>query len=219
MKIKVCGMKYPANIKQLTELPVDFIGLIMYRKSPRYFLDEDTSITPDARREALFSIPQQIAKVGVMVNEEPMNAFFYAKHLKLDYLQFHGNESVQDCEMIKIAKPDLKIIKAFNVSTPEDFKQTKTYEDICDYFLFDTKTPRHGGSGLKFDWEILNEYSGNTPFFLSGGISLEDAERIKEIQHPRLYAVDLNSKFETAPGQKDIELVEQFIKQLKNEQD
>lgn len=215
MKIKVCGMKYPDNIKQLTELPVDFIGLIMYRKSPRYFLGEDTDITPDARREALFSIPQQIAKVGVMVNEDPMNAFFYAKHLKLDYLQLHGNESVQGCEMIKLAQPDLKIIKAFNVSAPEDFRQTKAYEGICDYFLFDTKTPQHGGSGLKFDWEILNEYKGDTPFFLSGGISLEDAGRIKEIKHPRLYAVDLNSKFETAPGQKDIELLNEFIIQLK----
>lgn len=208
-------MKFPDNIKQLAELPVDFIGLIMYRKSPRYFLGEDTDITPDARREALFSIPQQIAKVGVMVNEDPMSAFFYAKHLKLDYLQLHGNESVQDCEMIKLAQPDLKIIKAFNVSAAEDFRQTKAYEGICDYFLFDTKTPQHGGSGLKFDWEILNEYKGDTPFFLSGGISVEDAGRIKEIQHPRLYAVDLNSKFETAPGQKDIELLNQFIKQLK----
>lgn len=212
-------MKYPDNIKRLAELPIDFIGLIMYQKSPRYFLGEDAAITPDARREALFSIPQQIAKVGVMVNEDPMNAFFYAKHLKLDYLQLHGSESVQDCEIIKLAKPDLKIIKAFNVSTPEDFKQTEGYEDICDYFLFDTKTPRHGGSGLKFDWEILNEYKGKTPFFLSGGISLEDVERIKKIQHPQLYAVDLNSKFETVPGLKDIELVEQFIKQLKYEQD
>jgi phosphoribosylanthranilate isomerase len=219
MKIKVCGMKYPENIKRLTELPIDFIGLIMYRRSPRYFFSEDTAIAPDAGREALFSIPQQIAKVGVMVNEDPMNAFFYAKHLKLDCLQLHGNESPQDCKLIKPAQSDLKIIKAFNVSSPEDFQQTKAYEGICDYFLFDTKTPQHGGSGLKFDWEILNEYSGDTPFFLSGGISLEDAERIKEIQHPQLYAVDLNSKFETAPGLKDIELVEQFIKQLKDEQD
>ena len=115
-------MKYPENIKQLTELPIDFIGLIMYGKSPRYFLGEDATITPDARREALFSIPQQIAKVGVMVNEDPMSAFFYAKHLTLDYLQLHGNESVQDCELIKLAKPDLKIIKAFNVSSQKDFE-------------------------------------------------------------------------------------------------
>jgi phosphoribosylanthranilate isomerase len=219
MKIKVCGMKYPENIKRLTELPIDFIGLIMYRKSSRYLLEEDAAISPDARREALFSIPRQIAKVGVMVNEDPMNAFFYAKHLKLDYLQLHGNESPQDCELIKLAQPDLKIIKAFNVSAPEDFQQTKAYENICGYFLFDTKTPQYGGSGLKFNWEILNEYSGGTPFFLSGGISLEDVERIKEIQHPQLYAIDLNSKFETAPGLKDTELVEQFIKQLNDEQD
>lgn len=212
-------MKYPRNIRQLTELPTDYMGLILYPKSKRYFLAEDDSITPDERHEALFSIPPHIAKVGVMVNEEPMNAFFYAKHMKLDYVQFHGNESPYECELVKRTLPDLKIIKAFNVSDTMDFEQTKKYEAICDYFLFDTKTPQHGGSGEKFDWRILDSYNGNIPFFLSGGISIDDVERIKEIQHPLFYGVDLNSKFETEPGLKDIELLKQFIKQLKNEQD
>jgi len=219
MKIKVCGMKYPENIKQLTELPIDYIGMILYPKSSRYFFAEDPAITPDARREALFSIPKHIAKVGVMVNEDPMNMFFYAKHMKLDCLQLHGNESLYDCELIKMSQPDLKIIKAFNVSSPEDFRQAEPYEGIADYFLFDTKTPQHGGSGQKFDWNILNEYNGDTPFFLSGGISPEDADRIKKIQHPLLHGVDLNSRFETKPGLKDIDLLKQFINTLRDEQD
>lgn len=212
-------MKFPDNIKQLTELPIDYIGLILYPGSPRYFLGEDDRITPDERREALFSVPSHIEKVGVTVNEEPMNVFFYAKHMKLDCVQLHGNESPHDCELIKRPLPGLNVIKAFNVSSAADFEQTKRYEGIADYFLFDTKTPQHGGSGEKFDWNILNEYKGNTPFFLSGGISLEDGERIKKIQHPLLHGVDLNSRFETEPGLKDIKLLEQFIKQLRNEQD
>lgn len=212
-------MKYPDNISELIKLPVDYIGLIFYGKSPRCFMGEDKDISPDERRNALFSIPAHIKKTGVFVDEEPMHIFFYAKHLKFDAIQLHGNESVQDCELVKRSCPNAEIIKAINVSSADDFETAKKYENTIDYFLFDTKTPQHGGSGLKFDWNILNEYAGEKPFFLSGGISASDAEKIKEIKHPLLYAIDLNSKFEIKPGLKDIEQLNLFIKQLKNEQD
>ena len=212
-------MKYPENIEELSLLPIDYMGLIFYDKSPRCFMCEDKDISPDARREALLSIPLHIKKTGVFVNEEPMHIFFYVKHLKLDAIQLHGNESIEDCAIIKRSCPNAEIIKAVNISAADDFKSTEKYEGIVDYLLFDTKTSQHGGSGQKFDWNILNEYKGETPFFLSGGISIDDAVNIKGIKHTMLNGIDLNSKFETKPGLKDIELLNLFIKQLKDEQD
>ncbi|GAB6007575.1 phosphoribosylanthranilate isomerase [Dysgonomonas reticulitermitis] len=209
MKIKVCGMKYPGNIRELNKLPVDFTGLIFHKKSPRYVDD----LKPADIRNSFHGGKE---KVGVFVNADMDYIIQMVNEYTLYLIQLHGDESPDFCKELNKTAP---VIKAFSITENFDFDQTKAYEDICDYFLFDTKTPRHGGSGLKFDWKILDRYSGNTPFFLSGGISSEDAERIKEIQHPQLYAVDLNSRFETAPGLKDIELVEQFIKRLKDEQD
>jgi phosphoribosylanthranilate isomerase len=111
----------------------------------------------------------------------------------------------------------MPVIKAFSISERFDFEKIKAYESLWGYFLFDTKTPQYGGSGKKFDWNILDAYDGNIPFFLSGGITMDDIGNIKEIRHPRLYGVDLNSKFETEPGLKDMELLKQFIKQLNDE--
>ncbi|GHV16833.1 N-(5'-phosphoribosyl)anthranilate isomerase [Bacteroidia bacterium] len=209
MKIKVCGMKYPGNIRELNKLPVDFTGLIFHKKSPRYVDD----LKPADIRNSFHGGKE---KVGVFVNADMDYIIQMVNEYTLYLIQLHGDESPDFCKELNKTAP---VIKAFSITENFDFDQTKAYEGICDYFLFDTKTSQHGGSGLKFDWKILDRYSGNTPFFLSGGISSEDAERIKEIQHPQLYAVDLNSRFETAPGLKDIELVEQFIKRLKDEQD
>lgn len=212
-------MKYPDNIGELIQLPIDYIGLIMYDKSPRCFMAEDKDITADARREALFSIPGHIKRTGVFVDEEPMNVFFYAKHMKLDAVQLHGRESIEDCELIKRSSPHVQIIKAISVSEKDDLQSAEKYSHVADLLLFDTKTPEHGGSGQKFDWNVLNEYKGDIPFMLSGGISIEDVEAIKGLKHPKLIGVDLNSKFEIKPGLKDIELLRQFIKQLNDEQD
>jgi phosphoribosylanthranilate isomerase len=204
MKIKVCGMRYPENIKGLVKLSIDFMGLIFYEKSPRFVEGIDLS--------GLSALPK---RVGVFVDAEMDYITEVANKYGLSLIQLHGNESPDFCKRL----PGLKIIKAFSIPEYSDFEQTKPYEGIADYFLFDTKTPQHGGSGQKFDWNILNEYKGDTPFFLSGGISLEDAERIKQIQQPKLYGIDLNSRFETKPGLKDIELLKQFINTLKDEQD
>ncbi|MDH6309816.1 phosphoribosylanthranilate isomerase [Dysgonomonas sp. PFB1-18] len=209
MNIKVCGMKYPDNIKELGKLPIHFMGMIFYPKSPRFV----GSLTLSDLNSAL---PPYIERVGVFVNESIEYIIEKTNLYNLNLIQLHGNESVEFCEELSKAMP---IIKAFNVSKPADFEQTKSYEDSCSYFLFDTKTPQYGGSGQKFDWEILSEYRGNTSFFLSGGISVEDADSIKQINHPKFYGIDLNSKFEIAPGLKDIEQLQQFIKALRDEQD
>ena len=209
MKIKVCGMKNPENIQALALLPIDYMGLIFYPKSPRYIQDLESSL--------LDILPNTISRVGVFVNEDIVSLLRLIDKYKLSVLQLHGSESLEYCLKIKNKFPKLIIIKAFNVSESSDFIKMGQYVDVCDYFLFDTKTSQHGGSGLKFDWNILNEYIGNTPFFLSGGISAEDVEAIRKISHPKLYALDLNSKFELEPGLKNIKLLEQFINQLKNE--
>ena len=209
MKIKVCGMKNPENIQALAQLPIDYMGLIFYPKSPRYIQNLDASL--------LDVLPNTISRVGVFVNEDIASLLRLIDKYELSVVQLHGNESLEYCSNMKDKYPKLIIIKAFNVSEPSDFIKMDQYIDVCDYFLFDTKTSQHGGSGLKFDWNILDEYMGNTRFFLSGGISPEDVEDIRKISHPKLYALDLNSKFEIEPGLKDIKLLKQFINQLKNE--
>lgn len=209
MKIKVCGMKNPENIQSLAQLPIDYMGLIFYPKSPRYIQNLDASL--------LDVLPNTISRVGVFVNEDIASLLRLIDKYELSVVQLHGNESLEYCSNMKDKYPKLIIIKAFNVSEPSDFIKMDQYIDVCDYFLFDTKTTQHGGSGLKFDWNILNEYMGDTPFFLSGGISAGDVEVIRNISHPKLYALDLNSKFELEPGLKNITLLEQFINQLKNE--
>lgn len=197
-------MKYPDNIEQLNELPVDFMGMIFYDKSPRFV---DNYINESSFNKQ---------KVGVFVNADMDSILEKIKKYELNFVQLHGNESPEFCK--ELSKTML-VIKAFSVANISDLEKTKEYEGIADYFLFDTKTPDYGGSGKKFDWDILNHYNGDTPFFLSGGISLEDGGNIKAINHPKLYAVDLNSKFENEPGLKNIELLEQFIKTLRDEQD
>lgn len=201
-------MKYPDNIKDLSGLPINFMGMIFYDKSPRFadgLAFNDVNI-----------LPPYIGRVGVFVNAEQDYIIEKVNKYNLDLVQLHGSESVDFCKELEKTMP---IIKAFNVSDASDFEQAKAYEDVCSYFLFDTKTPQHGGSGQKFDWQILDAYTGNRDFFLSGGISAEDAESIKKIRHPKFCGIDLNSRFETEPGLKDITRLQQFIKVLNYEQD
>jgi phosphoribosylanthranilate isomerase len=203
MKVKVCGMKYPGNIRDLSKLPISFIGMIFYDKSPRF---ADGLIFDDIN-----TLPPYIERVGVFVNANIDYIMEKVNKYNLDLVQLHGTESAGFCKELDKTIP---VVKAFNVSDISDFEQTKTHEDACSYFLFDTKTPQHGGSGLKFDWQILDAYTGERNFFLSGGISTDDTESIKKIQHPKFYGIDLNSKFETEPGLKDITRLQQFIKTL-----
>lgn len=206
MKIKVCGMKHPDNIRDLGTLAIDFMGMIFYEKSPRY-VDKLTL-------EDLNLLPQYIERVGVFVNAEIDLIIEKVNQYGLDLIQLHGNESPEFCKDLNRTLP---IIKAFSISDVMDIEQTKAYDGLQGYFLFDTKTPQYGGSGQKFDWAILDSYTGHTPFLLSGGISIDDATEIRKIKHPQFYGIDLNSKFEKEPGLKDIELLQQFIKELRYE--
>jgi len=205
MKIKICGMKIPENIRAVAALQPDFMGFIFYPKSPRYAEPLDFS--------TLNALPKSIKKIGVFVNEDMEDILTIATKYDLDGVQLHGTELVEMCRELR--KAGFIVIKAFPVAEAYNFKVTKAYEDTCDYFLFDTKTDAYGGSGVKFNWGMLDEYVGETPFLLSGGIAADDAEAILKIEHPKLTGIDLNSKFEVKPGEKNVALLKGFIQQLR----
>ncbi|MDR0543532.1 MAG: phosphoribosylanthranilate isomerase [Dysgonamonadaceae bacterium] len=205
MKIKVCGMTNPQNIRELVQLPVDMAGLIFYEKSSRYAGNLSVA---DVRMA-----PPSIWKVGVFVNATEKEIEDKMKRYHLQAIQLHGNETPDFCKKIK--EKGMIVIKAFSISEEKDLNHCDSYSACCDYFLFDTKTPQYGGSGKQFDWKIIETYQSETPFFLSGGISPNDAERISEIRHPSFYGIDLNSRFETMPGIKNIDLLRTFIQTLK----
>lgn len=199
-------MKYPGNINSLSALPIDYMGLIFYPKSARY--------AGDLEPLSLANMPDNIDRVGVFVNEDIDTIGLLVDKYNLTYIQLHGQESPDFCIQCK-ERFNVKIIKAFNVSESADLEKTKEYTACCDYFLFDTKTPQYGGSGKKFDWEILKSYQEQIPFFLSGGISDADIDDIKKLSFSNLYALDVNSKFEIEPGLKDIEKLNNFITHFK----
>ncbi len=206
MKIKVCGMKYPGNISEVISLKPDLMGFIFYPKSPRYAEPLDVDF--------MLSFPRNVLKIGVFVNEELDDILEVVKKYNLNGVQLHGSESEELCYTFK--STGLLTLKAFSIAEPEDFDKTEDYEGTCDLYVFDTKTPQHGGSGRKFDWNILSAYQGRTPFLLSGGIGPDDAEAIKAIDHPMLRGVDLNSRFETKPGLKDSSLLRSFFQEIVN---
>ena len=198
-------MKHAANIAAVADLRPDYLGFICYEKSPRYI--------SEVSAELIKYVPQEIKTVGVFVDEDlEVVKSLIAKHY-LKAVQLHGKESVTYCEELK--KIGVEVVKAFGIHPDFDFSVLEAYEPVVDYFLFDTQTPVHGGSGKVFDWTLLNHYQLNKPYFLSGGIDLGHAEQIKKIKDERLYAVDINSKFELEPGLKDVDKLNEFFKELK----
>ncbi|RYM35635.1 phosphoribosylanthranilate isomerase [Brumimicrobium glaciale] len=207
MKIKVCGMKYPENIKAIQKLKPDFMGFIFYEKSPR-LVDEELLRKID-------TTDKKISTVGVFVNASITEITKKVNDFSFDYVQLHGNESA---EFVKeLNEEGIQIIKAFQIDENFDWGALQSYQKSVNYFLFDTPTKNYGGSGKKFNWETLNNYTQNKPFFLSGGIGIEDIHEIKNLKLPLLFGIDVNSKFETAPGEKDEELVKTMINQIRDE--
>ena len=205
MNIKVCGMRDKQNIAELCRLPISYIGFIFYAKSPRFVGEDfDTLITQ--------SIPPHIKKVGVFVNATTEYIESKVEKYSLDCVQLHGNESPEFCKTF--FNNGITTIKAFGVDTSFDFSTVTNYQTACNYVLFDTKAPSHGGTGQKFDWNILKNYNGSLPFFLSGGIYLDDTESIQSMVDVPIHCVDINSKFEKNPAMKDIETIKQFISRL-----
>ena len=227
MKLKVCGMKYQDNIVQVAALEPDYLGFIFYKKSARHF----DAVIPE--------LPKSIKKVGVFVNANLEEVIKNINIHNLQAVQLHGEESPEYCLKLKrhyenrnnevissketncfdIEKKfrinkSFEIIKVFSIKNEFNFDVLKPYEAVCDYFLFDTKGKLPGGNGYTFDWNVLNNYPSTKPFFLSGGIGLEESEKLKEFHQNKAskycYAIDVNSKFEMEAGLKDINLLRKF---------
>lgn len=206
MKIKVCGLTDPENLAAIARAKPDYVGFIFYEGSGRFVGAE-----PDPR--LFWSIPQGIKKAGVFVDEKINKILELSVSAGLEIIQLHGNESVQLCATLKSS--GLAVLKAFTIGSEFRFDSLIKYLPVCDYFLFDTKSELRGGSGKKFNWSRLEEYSFDKPFFLSGGIGPDDSGEIKKITNPAFFAVDINSRFETVTGIKDVSLVKTFINELK----
>jgi phosphoribosylanthranilate isomerase len=206
MLIKVCGIKNKINLLEIINLSPDLLGFIFYPGSPRYVAG--TLLPTD-----LEIIPKEIKKTGVFVNEKKSVIIDTASEYGLDMIQLHGDESPEFCQ--ELNESGLDLIKAFHVENGFDFSMTHEYAPFCENFLFDTKGKEYGGNGASFNWLILKNYDGETPFFLSGGIRPVSHNAINTINNKLFAGIDINSGFETEPGIKDFKLVEEFIKRVR----
>lgn len=225
-------MREADNIRAVEALGVDWIGMIFHPESPRFvqMVPVHAGIIPDRADvadatdvTATAGQPRQKAKrVGVFVDDMPQNIITRVVNYELDLVQLHGKETptlIRNlrrtlCEADgrgRAIAPGLRFIKAINVASRDDLMQWERYADCVDYLLFDTRSPLPGGSGEQFDWSLLEAYDGSLPFLLSGGIGPEDADRVRQFRHPRFAGIDLNSRFETAPAVKDVELLRAFL--------
>ncbi|TSA31184.1 MAG: phosphoribosylanthranilate isomerase [Porphyromonadaceae bacterium] len=204
-QVKICGLKDPGNILEVIQLKPDWIGLIFYPGSLRYISDPKYL-------EFLNKLPDRPLTVGVFVNPDIKDIRNITEVIRLDAIQLHGSETPELCEELR--REGYTLIKAFGIHPGFDFNLTDPYHGKADYFLFDTGSPKLGGTGEQFAWSLLNKYQGETPYFLSGGLSPET-----QIfpNHRQFAGVDLNSRFETAPGIKHIGLLQKFLKQFRNE--
>jgi len=216
LNIKVCGMTEMAQIHALGELGVNFIGFIFYEKSPRYVFHQLTEKEIRKKKNEIKVINGTFKKVGVFVNKNPQEIRHIVDECGLDFVQLHGNETPEYCNMLFAKVP---IIKAFSIDEQSDIKSIiQPYQEFVDYFLFDAATKNYGGSGKKFNWKLLENQEINKPFFLSGGIIADDVEiiisLIKQNAMKGLFSLDINSKFEIEPGIKNIPVIQNFLQQI-----
>jgi phosphoribosylanthranilate isomerase len=206
LKIKVCGMKEPDNLQEVCGLGPDFVGYIFFRASLRYVGEK-----PD---EALFSIPgDTVSRVGVFVNEPLLSIRNIVESGWVDVVQLHGSETPVYCKAL--VNEGIHVIKAIGPKHLDAIERLEDYNGVVHYFLFDTAGEGSGGSGEKFDWALLKKYTLPIPFLLSGGIGPGDAFSIRELDHLLLRGVDVNSRFEEAPGRKNISALKGFIKEIR----
>lgn len=215
MQVKVCGMRSLENIAAMKALPIDYMGFIFYKDSPR-----DAS-NAEGLQEALSdeNWDSDIKRVGVFVDVEIDAVFHHVHDYSLDFVQLHGSESPEYCRTLldlwgATSMRSAKIIKAFSIGDASDFEQVQAYETQCSLFIFDTKGKNKGGNGTKFDWNLSENYQGIIPFLLSGGIDEDSADAIRALRFPQLAGVDINSRFELEAGLKDVKKVQQFVREL-----
>ena len=207
MIIKVCGMRDAENIRAVEALGIDYMGFIFWPPSGRYVGEKPSYL------------PRKCRRVGVFVDAALPDILEAVKGFRLDVLQLHGHETPEALhalrESVADLNPDIRLIKSLAVKEPEDLEQASAYEEVCDAFLFDAKGRLPGGNGHQFDWSVLKQYKGRLPFLLSGGIGPGDEARIREFDVPGCIGIDLNSRFETAPGLKDVQALKTFIENVR----
>lgn len=202
MKVKVCGLNNPENALEVALVGPDMVGFVFHSASPRL-------IRQPFGEEFNRSIPSNTKRVGVFVNA-PLDAVLTAKtSYSLDVVQLHGGESPDYCS--RLMGLGIPVIKAFSVDERFDFLAANAFRHCCSMFLFDASGPQGGGNGIPFRWALLNSYHLDHPFLLSGGISLEHAQQLRQLNHPAMLGVDINSRFEISPGIKDVDRVREFI--------
>jgi phosphoribosylanthranilate isomerase len=202
LQVKVCGNTSFENLGEVGKLQPDYIGFIFYPKSKRY-VSKPFNVRQPANCTA--------KRVGVFVNASEEEILDKVDAFDLDIVQLHGDETPEFCAKINAKKP---VFKAFQINNKFNFNNLKSYLSGSYNFLFDASSAQYGGSGKKFDWEVLENYNFEKPFILSGGIAPEDVEKIKKIQHPKMVGIDLNSRFEKRPGIKDIKKLATFLKEF-----
>ena len=211
MITKVCGLCQAENIQAVAKTGIQWTGFIFYTPSPRCLLRDPAEA--ERVRQLITADAFRPKRVGVFVNASQEEIMEVAQQYRLDYLQLHGHESPDFCSALQ--KRGYALIKAFSLATAEDLAHTADYAGRVDYFLFDTKCAGYGGSGQRFDWSLLQDYQGETPFLLSGGIRPEMAADLQRFHHPRWAGIDLNSGFESAPGVKQAETLRSFQNNFK----
>ena len=205
MKVKICGMREAANIMSVADFNPDFLGFIFYEKSARY-------VGETLDTELLRSLPGSIGKVGVFVDAPLPELLAATAYYSLDYVQLHGHETPAYCQTVRAH--GLRVIKAFAVDAAFDFNMLAAYAPHCELFLFDTKGKHPGGNGYAFDWRVLANYHGPTPFLLSGGLGPANVTDLLRFHHPQLVGYDFNSLLEIAPGLKNTEATGQLLARL-----
>ena len=208
MKLKVCGITQLEQLQQLDEIGVNYAGLIFYPQSARCIINKlnDTDVK---------SLHLSLKKIGVFVNAEEDLIMEKVEKYGLDMVQLHGDETPGFCKLIS---DKITVTKAFRITQTNEQNidwMIKPYEEYCDYYLFDTNRKNaYGGTGEKFDWNLLQHNKINKPFFLSGGIGVKDVEKLKAFEHPFFYCVDVNSRVEIANGIKDMAAIKTMAEEL-----
>jgi len=201
--IKICGLKDPTNIREVALVNPQYMGFIFYPSSARFVgeLDPESLVDLKNTKKTAVFVDASLKSISGIVNK-----------YQFDAVQLHGNESPEFCMQVKSI--GVEVIKAFGLNSDFDFTQLEAYLDVVDYFLFDTKTERYGGSGKSFNWEVLQKYPYQKKYFLSGGIGMENFKEAYTFEDERLYAIDINSRFELSPGIKNIKLLEQVLNNI-----
>lgn len=203
--IKICGMKDAENVRQVARLMPMLMGFIFCRRSPRYA----GALDPEVVRK----LPDAISAVGVFVDSPVVEILETCDKYDIGIVQLHGSESPEMCATLK--SHGFKVLKAFGIHPGFDWERVRPYEDVADMFVFDTHCDSKGGSGKKYDWDILDGYTFSTPYLLSGGIGPDDSEAVINALRPKMAGVDINSRFESEPGLKDIDKLIHFIFSLR----